>query len=61
MAEQRRGTKKVLGKLENSVKEGNHYEAQQMIKTLYYRLEAYLTHLNIDISDKIKLQNVRTY
>ncbi|XP_018323696.1 Golgi to ER traffic protein 4 homolog [Agrilus planipennis] len=32
-----RGVSRVLEKLENSVKEGNYYEAHQMYRTLYFR------------------------
>ena len=32
-----RGIKKVLSKLENSINNGNYYEAHQMYRTLYFR------------------------
>lgn len=32
-----RGVSRVLEKLEDSVKEGNYYEAHQMYRTLYFR------------------------
>lgn len=32
-----RGVSRVLQKLENSVKDGNYYEAHQMYRTLYFR------------------------
>jgi hypothetical protein len=32
-----RGVSRVLEKLENSVKNGNYYEAHQMYRTLYFR------------------------
>lgn len=32
-----RGVSRVLGKLENSIQEGNYYEAHQMYRTLYFR------------------------
>ncbi|CAB4027363.1 Golgi to ER traffic 4 homolog [Paramuricea clavata] len=32
-----RGTRRVLSKLEKSIEDGDHYEAHQMIRTLYFR------------------------
>ncbi|XP_045476092.1 Golgi to ER traffic protein 4 homolog [Harmonia axyridis] len=32
-----RGVPRILGKLENSIKSGNYYEAHQMYRTLYFR------------------------
>lgn len=32
-----RGVSRVLEKLENSVKDGNYYEAHQMYRTIYFR------------------------
>lgn len=40
-----RGVSRVLEKLENSIKEGNYYEAHQMYRTLYFR---YLTQKKYD-------------
>jgi len=37
MSNEKKGTGKVLQKMYKSIEDGNHYEAQQMYKTLYFR------------------------
>ena len=36
-----RGTQRVLSKLQKSIEDGDHYDAHQMIKTLYFRWDIY--------------------